>query len=75
MEKDTWALIMSSVPATSWSGYRWAQRAWEEVWEWVWDAGGEEKDKSVAEAESKAGGVGSWGANGSGSIVTTVERE
>jgi hypothetical protein len=33
-------------------------RAWEEVWEWVWDVGGEEKGEGVAGVEGKAGGVG-----------------
>jgi hypothetical protein len=39
---------MPSVPATSWSGYRWTGHSWGEVWEWVRDAGGEEKDEVVA---------------------------
>jgi hypothetical protein len=38
--------------------YRWAERAWEEVWEWVRDTGGEEKGEGVAGAEGKAGNVG-----------------
>jgi hypothetical protein len=38
--------------------YRWPEGAWEEVWEWVWDAGGEEKGEGVAGAEGKAGSVG-----------------
>jgi hypothetical protein len=49
---------MPSDPATSWSGYRWAGHAWEEVWDWVWEAGGEEKGKGVAGSEGNAGGVG-----------------
>jgi hypothetical protein len=63
MKKGIWTLIMPSVPATSWSGYRWAGSAWEEVWEevWeqVWDTGGEEKGEGVAGAEGKAGSFGS----------------
>jgi hypothetical protein len=39
---------MPSAPATSQSGYRWAGGVWKEVWEWVWDAGGEEKGEGVA---------------------------
>jgi hypothetical protein len=66
---------MPSAPATSQGGYRWAGRAWEEVWEWVWDAGGQKKGERVAGAEGNVGGVGPCGADGSGSIVTTVERE
>jgi hypothetical protein len=46
---------MLSTPATSWSGYRWAGHAQEEVWEWVWDTDGEEKGEGVAGAEGKAG--------------------
>jgi hypothetical protein len=38
--------------------YRWAERAWEEVWEWVWYAGGEEKGEGIAETEGKASSVG-----------------
>jgi hypothetical protein len=56
MEKGTWAQIILSAPATSWSGYRWAEHAWEEVWEQVWDAGGEEKGKGIAGAEGNASG-------------------
>jgi hypothetical protein len=44
---------MPSAPATSRSGYRWVECDWEEVWEWVWDAG-EEKGEGVAVAEGKA---------------------
>jgi hypothetical protein len=66
---------MLSDPATSRSGYRWAGRAWEEIWEWIWDEGGEDQGEGVAGAEGKAGSVGSRGADGSGSIVTTVEGE
>jgi hypothetical protein len=32
---------------------------WEEVWEWEWDAGGEEKDEGIVGAEGNVGGVGS----------------
>jgi hypothetical protein len=71
MEKDTWALIMPLAPATYQSGYRWARRVWEEVW----DVGDEEKSEGVAGAEGNIGGVGPRGANGSGSKVTTVEGE
>jgi hypothetical protein len=49
---------MLSAPATFWNRYRWARHAWEEVWEWVWDAGGEEMGEGVAGAEGKAGSVG-----------------
>jgi hypothetical protein len=72
MKKGTGTLIMPSAPATSWSGYRWAGHVWEEVWERVWDAGGEEKGEGVAGAEGDIGSVGPLGADGSGSIVTTV---
>jgi hypothetical protein len=57
MEKGTWTLVMPSAPATSQSGWRWAEHAWEEVWEQVWDMGGEERSESIAGAEGKAGGV------------------
>jgi hypothetical protein len=50
---------MLSDPATSRSGYRWAGRAWEEIWEWIWDEGGEDQGEGVAGAEGKAGSVGS----------------
>jgi hypothetical protein len=46
---------MPSTSASSQSGYRWAGCAWEEVWEWVWDVGGEEKGEDVAGAEGKVG--------------------
>jgi hypothetical protein len=36
------------------------------AWEWVWDAGGEEKDDGVAGAEGNVGGVGPWGAMAQG---------
>jgi hypothetical protein len=62
---------MPSAPATSRSGYRWAGRAWEEVW----DASRKEKGEGVAVAEGNVGGVGPRGADDSGSIVTTTEGE
>jgi hypothetical protein len=49
--------VVSSCHILEW--YRWAERAWEEVWEWVWDTGGEEKVEGVAGVEGKAGSVGS----------------
>jgi hypothetical protein len=49
---------MLSAPATSQSGYRWAGCVWEEVWEWIWNAVGEEKGEGIAGAEGNVGGVG-----------------
>jgi hypothetical protein len=59
MKKGTWTLIMSSAPATSQSSTGGLSMFGKEVWEWVWDTGGEEKGECVAGAEGKAGSVGS----------------
>jgi hypothetical protein len=48
--------VISSCHLLEW--YRWSKHALEEVWEWVWHAGGEEKAEGVAGAEGKAGSVG-----------------
>jgi hypothetical protein len=58
VEKGTWALIILSAPDTSQSVYRWAGCDLEEVWEQVWDAGGEEKGEVITGAEGNAGSVG-----------------
>jgi hypothetical protein len=49
---------MPSPPATSQGGYTWAGHAWEEVWEWLRDVGGEEKGMGIAGAEGNIGSVG-----------------